>query len=777
LKFFYYFNLVLPKQPQRKRKQPQTTMSSQMTKTILQKYESNLTAGQHILQTFTDTSSRLQVIRYAMLVAQMQSGKTFTYMFVFMEMMCRMKRVDSVVIFSGNAEVALKKQTQECLDNREFEEFYKEYLVCKCGKDAEDVDDLWHGYVSKIKEQAKIQVVWGTEGAKPHASMRRTLFIWDESHFAQDKKMCPDKFLETMGILPNGDFRRLNDSDNYVLSVSATPFSEICDIQHQQQGKMVVPFVPSESYWGVQRMWESGMIVEYNDTKEEARKQMTVMERFEGQKKIGIIRIPKSSKKGTTESYERVFTQMATQLDYDVFLYYEAENEEQKEDRRRITNRQFLEMLDEDNLTRNSLILIKEHCRMGQVLKKKNISFVMESSNNSRTDVVLQGLLGRMCGYDGNPLIRVCLKNGLFAREVIAKDEKTGMPIYGTNELEKYIEFTQQLQRRPVGSLPSVMPLHCRNLIQEKSKKIYRELEIKCDDECQQPAIAGGGSGYGQYEKQKGMFELTPIIPIKLPESVKLAAMTHGRGLGPIQIQEIQDIFERSINLNQEDVIQKVREQILANAKEYKSSENSTGLFESLAMNERSANKIHESIRTRIPSKMGSSNGFKQNVIGIFYAYDDFKQYGIMEGDAFLWMQYENKDKPRETILPKTTGDELFCRTTECGETLESNGACGMELAKETACDVNLMKTAIISRIETKMDGWIDSRKITSNNAGGTRWTGIYVSNEVFIALQKRGEIYEEVLRRFKVKLVLKQPRGRKPADETTMTRLCEISW
>ena len=123
--FFIILTWYYRKQPQRKRKQPQTTqtMSSQMTKTMLQKYESNLTAGQHILHTFTN-SSDLQVIRYALLVAQMQSGKTFTYMFLFMEMF-RIKRIDTVVIFSGNAELALKKQTQECLDNREFEEFYK----------------------------------------------------------------------------------------------------------------------------------------------------------------------------------------------------------------------------------------------------------------------------------------------------------------------------------------------------------------------------------------------------------------------------------------------------------------------------------------------------------------------------------------------------------------------------------------------------------------------------------------------------------------------------
>jgi hypothetical protein len=766
-------------------------MSSQMTKTMLQKYESNLTAGQHILQTFTDTSSRLQVIRYAILVAQMQSGKTFTYMFLFMEMF-RIKRIDTVVIFSGNAELALKKQTQECLDNRDFEEFYKQHLVQNCNVPEDLVEDVWESRKQKVSKN--FQVVWGTEGAKHCTPKKRTLFIWDESHFAQDKKMCPDKFLETMGILPNGDFRRLNDSDNYVLSVSATPFSEICDIQHQQQGKMVVPFVPSESYWGVQRMWESGMIVEYNDTKEEARKQMTDMERFEGQKKIGIIRIPKSSKKGTTESYERVFTQMATQLDYDVFLYYEAENEEQKEDRRRITNRQFLEMLDEDNLTRNSLILIKEHCRMGQVLKKKNISFVMESSNNSRTDVVLQGLLGRMCGYDGNPLIRVCLKaTNFFEKDVIRKDALTGVNyIDSTNELEKYIEFTQQLQRLPVGSLPWVMPIHCRNLIADEKTNIYEKQETTSIASMK----AGGGPGNGPEEQYEKISQ--DIIPIKFPRGVdsldercvKFMTGTENTErtrtiLDKTQISLIPEMYREGINYNQPDIKNALDELLEENMTIYqKNPERPYGtLFAKHTINEDAAKRIRESLRTRKACSLGSSNRLKKGgrQIGIYIAPNDkdFTEYGIEAGDVFLWTFVQvrlDKKNVEEVNLPKTTEKELFCRTTECGETLESNGACGMELAKETANDVDVMKTAIISRIGTKMDGWIDSRKITSNNAGGTRWSGIYVSNEVFNALQKRGEIYEEVLRRFKVKLVLKQPRGRKPCDET-MIRLCEISW
>ena len=787
MKFFIFFHigLILPNRKRTETEQTQRnnqTMSSPMTKTTLEKYQSNLTAGQNILHTFTDTSLCPQVIRYALLVAQMQSGKTFTYMFVFMEMF-RQEIIDQVVIFSGNAEVALKKQTQDCLENEEFEQFYKEHLVQNIGMDARGLNWLWKGLKDDVKE--KLKVIWGTEGAKYYVPKRRTLFIWDESHFAQDKKMCPDKFLETMGILPNGDFRRLNDSDNYVLSVSATPFSEMCDIQQQKQCKMVVPFVPSETYWSVQKMCESGAIVGYTNLKEEARIQMMDLERFEGQNKIGIIRIPKSSKKEPTkeqtENWEGYFTKLAAQLGYDLLLYYQ-----ETEDPRRITNKQFLDLLDEANLTKNTLILVKEHCRMGQVLKKKNISFVMETSNNSSTDVVLQGLLGRMCGYDGSPLIRVCLKESFFDREVIAHDEKTGAPIYGTNELEKYIEFTNQLKRLPCGELPSVIPKRCRNLIQEKTKLIRRRLEgdiVIIEEPHTAGGGAGGGAGYGG-DTTEYMYELTPIIPIKLPDTERnVFAANSGHGLGPNQIQAIQDLFDQATNHNDPKITLLVKQQILTNLEKYKSSGNTLGNFESLGINEISGRKIQESITTQTPMKMGSSNGFKPNVIGIFYAYDKnvekYSQYGIRPGDVFLWMQYENKDKKREIILPKTTGDELFCKTTECGEKLESNGTCAEDLDPKTACDVELMKSAILDSVErsiTNVAGKIISRKITSNNAGGLRWTGIYVSNEVFDAL-KKGDIYEEVLRRFKVKLVLKQPRGRKPADETTMTRLCEISW
>jgi hypothetical protein len=142
---------------------------------------------------------------------------------------------------------------------------YIEYLVFDCKYSDDVAKSTWVKLYSKVNDQLKTNVIWGRNGAKHHAKKTKTLFIWDESHYAQDIGMSPDKFLETMGILPNGDFRCLEEMDNYVLSVSATPFSELCDIQNYSQGKTVIPLVPSEGYWGVEQMSKRGAIIRYTD--------------------------------------------------------------------------------------------------------------------------------------------------------------------------------------------------------------------------------------------------------------------------------------------------------------------------------------------------------------------------------------------------------------------------------------------------------------------------------------------------------------------------------
>ena len=62
---------------------------------------------------------------WVMLVAQMQSGKTGTFLLVAAEML-REGKVEKVIIICGNSEKELKAQLQK--DMREFRPKYRKYL-------------------------------------------------------------------------------------------------------------------------------------------------------------------------------------------------------------------------------------------------------------------------------------------------------------------------------------------------------------------------------------------------------------------------------------------------------------------------------------------------------------------------------------------------------------------------------------------------------------------------------------------------------------------------
>ena len=93
---------------------------------------------------------------YVLLVAQMQSGKTGTYLEVAKKLF-QEGTIESVVIFSGNRERMLYRQTVDRVNE-----------------------------VRKTK--VPIKVVWGGDLNKfvPNKSLK-TLYIWDESHYGQTK--------------------------------------------------------------------------------------------------------------------------------------------------------------------------------------------------------------------------------------------------------------------------------------------------------------------------------------------------------------------------------------------------------------------------------------------------------------------------------------------------------------------------------------------------------------------------------------------------------------
>ena len=78
-----------------------------------------------------------------------------------------------------------------------------------------------------------------------------------------------DKFWKKIGIRPTGTTQELIDCDAYILSVSATGFSETSDIFYEDSHpKKVFTLIPGEDYRGVRWFCENNLIFPTFDIKD-----------------------------------------------------------------------------------------------------------------------------------------------------------------------------------------------------------------------------------------------------------------------------------------------------------------------------------------------------------------------------------------------------------------------------------------------------------------------------------------------------------------------------
>jgi hypothetical protein len=266
--------------------------------------------------------------------------------------------------------------------------------------------------IEKIK--LNIQVVWGVELNKYSGSTENSLFIWEESHHAQSLKQCPDKFLRQVGISADGDESILRAKNNFVLSVSATPFSEMCDKINLEQNKEVVTMEPGHGYNSVKKMSERGKIKFYSDVNQGL---TCALRTPHNGNKYAIVRIgPKN---------EELVKQVIRENGWSFVIFDSISDDPQGK-------------ATWDNMInapqRDTVILLRNKCRMGKNLEKTHVLFCFETAKKSRTDTVLQGLLGRVCGYSANSEnVDVYLSD---------KIQKTG-------EIERYIQMTDGLNVVP----------------------------------------------------------------------------------------------------------------------------------------------------------------------------------------------------------------------------------------------------------------------------------------------------------------------------------------
>ena len=537
--------------------------------------------------------------RWTILTAQMQSGKTTTY-YLTAAIMLMLRLVNKVIIFSGNNEIELKAQIKE--SKKSFIRHLRKNMdiINNYDLECENVNDLFE------EMEDNLLILWGghdMEKYEGHSSDDKVLYIWDESHYAQNTGMAPENFLTSLGIYASGNQYNLEENDSYMLSVSATPFSEISDNKHHNQNKSIVNLEVDEEYHGVKTMVERRLIQNYDCTQWKKHLFDTLIHHKSQTPKYALLRLrdgPQMNSEAAIQIIKRAgwkYKIFNSSKDNQLKTIQELENEP-------------------DNHT---VIVMKAKCRMGKVVPKEFIAFCMETSRNPKTDVVLQGLLGRMCGYHSYNDIEIHLSDDIVRR------------FDGSTEFERYIQYIETNE---------IIPQKANNII---------------------------------FGKNMTKSSLHPIIPIRIRfnedhqdiRSEVQALFNEIYVNSRVRVYDDIDIIQNYNNREQtNELIQRLalmdtRKIIVRRVNATKKSYVSVPRI------------INESIRTRTPESLGSSCGIEANnaeTVIIWVFEEDYEQFNINRGDIFIDARttlnsFERMREMTETrMIPHTTGKETFCR-------------------------------------------------------------------------------------------------------------------
>lgn len=350
-------------------------------------------------------------IRQVCLVANLQSGKTGTFQYVIRKMLS-MDLVKNAIIICGMNDNDLKNQAIE--DAKYYNREYQGMIKVAFNRD-----------LSRIR------------------GLKDTLVVLDESHYGSTLEQNVDKFLRRNGICVDGNEFKMEENNNYILTVSATPFAEMSDLlRNKNQHKESVFLKSGVGYLGIRDFYEAEKIKTIFDIKENRRMFMDMLQ----ENKYYIGRIDK-----------RVIDENELKLLCDeagarLVVFAQTSNMES-----------FMTKLTEINEMMRivpvcpTLILIKGKLRAGCVLtNKQHIGWIWENSKAPNTDTVMQGLMGRCCGYNSNIGIEMYVSPRLFEGE--------------KNEIQAYIDMLNEER---------IIPRYGNHIVPHRQKKTDDDEEFK----------------------------------------------------------------------------------------------------------------------------------------------------------------------------------------------------------------------------------------------------------------------------------------------------------
>jgi hypothetical protein len=731
-------------------------------------FEPQVQTSKEIVGLFCSTENPT---RWVTLIAQMQSGKTGTYILTVFEMI-RLGKVGQAVIVCGTSDIALKNQVLGDLNL--FVKKYAMYLADETG------DDEMTRVTMAESIREKIQVIWGTqlqsatktanrtksikgEGKKIPVTAEKTLFVWEESHYAQSDGNQMDSFLTSLGISPNGE--GLSKTNTYFLSVSATPMSECSDIVHLKQSKGIVSLRTSDAYYGVKEMLKHNKIIGYNvdnfkETLEQAITELVIpsetkcygLIRISGSSRETAVKKPKTDKKDkkvkvdkSASVHMKQICSVATKMGWIVKLC-----DSSKESTINISD------LSEPPTLANTIVVIKGKCRMGEVVDKTHVLFGMETSANANTDTILQSLIGRCCGYKPNK------STVLYIPDKITKN----------GELERYVDFISGVQR---DQKIKVLPKNAKNLVKSSIKnltKLTPIIPLKVTGLKVFEDLGSEWSNYRDYKKTRCDQDFSN-------DDVKKDVVKAFRNNIGIENHNAHEIYER------------INEQMIKSGSSKDTDDSCKISVKVINKDKKSYKRVPKNLRTALdtmtPRTLGSSNFITIWVFGDnHYSSDGFRKYDVFvdspvpEEDNLTPEEKEIKKK-----IPKTTNREIFRHTLPTKEEIYVNGAMLLGLHPDTLFDVELMKKALSNLVEHSLnlteaetDGLVYHRRINSVINQTSENAGIWMTTEIYNEIVFGGEIYNELLLNYGVILkVIHDPNPSSSIDIVELVKLLEISW
>lgn len=360
-------------------------------------YPSQKVAATKVIDAFTSGGKH-----YALLWALCQSGKTGTFHWVAKQMLLS-RQVKRVYLLCGSAEVCLRTQAE--------------------------ADALLANPNPADPSKSLVQVIFRPSFKKTRLDIEDALIIIDESHLDQSKGMELDQLLTRHGLVLTGDCPTAVANRCRILSVSATPYAEVSALHSRLAAglvadKAIVRLEPGPGYYGIEQFLRDGRIKstesDLNLSTATGPEITAFLKKPEFALKWNIMRVKNAIHlRAITKAAKSVgiFVKSYTAKSTDLAIT-EAERKERVDEQVAKAERNtpkakqtaawkaaIRAKAKQDHPwlgvapLRTTVILLKDRLRAGKVVPKDHIGFVWEDSASSKTDVLVQALLGRMCGY------------------------------------------------------------------------------------------------------------------------------------------------------------------------------------------------------------------------------------------------------------------------------------------------------------------------------------------------------------------------------------------